>query len=293
MAMHIGHVAMRVTDLERSVAHALSTLDLMVTSSTPQTVLLTSNAKHHELQLIAADQPGLDHVGLEVETEAELDAVRNRLVSVGARILSETPQEEGIDQSIRTVGPAGVVFEIYTGMTRSPLALSNVLRPLARKLGHVTMFSDYKTELEDFILNVLGFRVSDRWGQYATWMRCDADHHGLAVGKTSSGSRLHHYAFELEGWGAIGYYADRISRHGQQFLWGPGRHGPGFNIFTYLPDPEGAIVEVYTDLLRIDDDKAYNAVDWADEPRAMNLWGPLMPSGWDDFGVPILDPTSS
>lgn len=293
MVMHIGHVAMRVTDLERSVAHALSTLDLMVTSSTPQTVLLTSNAKHHELQLIAAAQPGLDHVGLEVETEAELDAVRNRLVNVGARILSETPQEAGIDQSIRTVGPAGVVFEIYTGMTRSPLALSNVLRPLARKLGHVTMFSDYKTELEDFILNVLGFRVSDRWGQYATWMRCDADHHGLAVGKTSSGSRLHHYAFELEGWGAIGYYADHISRLGQQFLWGPGRHGPGFNIFTYLPDPEGAIVEVYTDLLRIDDDKAYKAVDWADEPRAMNLWGPLMPSGWDDFGVPILDPASS
>ena len=286
--MHIGHVAMRVTNLQRSVAHAQNTLDLVITKATEQMVMLTANAKHHELQLIAADQPGLDHIGLEVETNADLDAVRDRLINAGAAILSETPQEEGLEQAIRAVGPAGVVFEIYTGMARTPLSLTNVLRPLARKLGHVTMFSDYKPELERFILDVLGFRVSDRHGEYATWMRCDADHHGLAVGKSTSGSRLHHYAFELEGWGAIGYYADHISRGGQKFLWGPGRHGPGFNVFTYLPDPDGAIVEVYTDMLRIDDERAYKAVNWAEEPRAMNLWGPLMPSGWDEFGVPIL-----
>lgn len=290
MAMHIGHVAMQVTDLERSADHARRTLGLYETERTETSVYLTANEKRHELQLIASERAGLDHIGLELEHEHELDAVRDRLVAAGARILSEQPQEPGLAAAIRAVGPAGVTFELYVGMERAPLSLDNVLRPLAQKLGHVTLFSDEKPELEHFVLDVLGFRVSDRWGDFATWMRCDPDHHGIAIGRTAGASRLHHYAFELESWAAMGAYADHVARDGQQFLWGPGRHGPGFNLFTYLPDPEGAIVEVYADLLRIDNDAAYRAIDWATEPRAMNLWGPLMPDGWDDLGVPLLAP---
>jgi catechol-2,3-dioxygenase len=124
-------------------------------------------------------------------------------------------------------------------------------------------------------------------------MRCDPDHHGVAVGARSDGSHLHHYAFELEGWAAMAHYADHIARMGQQFLWGPGRHGPGFNQFTYLPDPDGAILEVYSDLLRIDNDAAYEPIDWSTEPRSMNLWGPQMPDGWNELGVPVLAPAST
>lgn len=289
--MHIGHVAMRVTNLEKSVDHAKRTLGLRVNWTGPGEVHLTANEKHHELQLIEAPVAGLDHVGLEIEDPKDLDAMRDRVIASGAAILSEGPQEIGIAHAFRCIGPEGIVFELYSGMERAPKTLHTSIPALARKLGHVTFFAEEKAEVERFLLDVLGFRVSDRYGSEVTWMRCDPDHHGIGVGQSprGTGSRMHHYAFEMESIGEIAHYADHIARDGQHFLWGPGRHGPGFNIFTYLMDPEEAIVEVYTDLMRIDDEAAYKAIDWSTYPRSMNLWGQESPENWSEIGIPILN----
>lgn len=288
MTMHIGHVAMQVRDLAESVEHARATLGLHQTAGDDGVAFLTANDKHHELQLIASSQSGLDHIGLEVESTAELDALRARIESSGSAVDSGGCDEIGLGETFRTVAPGGVVLEISAGMTRAPLSLENTLRPLARKLGHVTLFSDAKPQLQAFLLDVLGFRVSDRIGEFGSWMRCGADHHGIAVAQSDRPTTLHHYAFELEGWASIETYADRVARSGGQFEWGPGRHGPGRNLFTYLTAPGGAIVEAYADLLRIDNEAAYEPIDWSQEPRAMNLWGPLMPADWEERGVPAL-----
>ena len=290
MGMHFGHVALQVRDLKRSVSHATATLGLRESLRESHSVFLTANDKHHEMQLLGTGIAGLDHVGLEVEQRRELDEVRDRVVAHGARILSERPEEPGLTEALRCEGPGGVVFEIYAGMERRPLSIDTVLRPFARKLGHVNLLSEEKPALERFILDVLGFRVSDRLGDVATWMRCDADHHGIALAKTSGGTRLHHHAWELESWSAMGQYADHVARSGQQFIWGPGRHGPGFNQFTYLLDPDGAVVEAYSDLLRIYDEAAYEPIDWSNEPRALNLWGPRLPDDWGEHGVPAIKP---
>ena len=290
MRMHVGHVAMRVTDLAKSVDHARRTLGLRVTWESPNEVHLSANEKHHELQLISSPVAGLDHVGLEVEEEQDLDEIRDRVIAAGAHIITEHSDEIGIGPSIRCIGPAGIIFEIYKGMERLPRTLDTSIPGLARKLGHATFYVEEKAEVERFVLDVLGFRISDRIGSDVTWMRCDPDHHGIAVAQSpkGGGSRLHHYAFQVESIGAIGHYADHIARDGQHFLWGPGRHGPGFNIFTYLLDPEEAVVEVYTDLLRIDDERSYQAIDWSTRPHSLNLWGQDNPEGWSEMGVPIL-----
>lgn len=292
MRMHVGHIAMRVTDLAKSVDHARRTLGLRVTWESASEVHLSANEKHHEIQFISAPVAGLDHVGLEVEDVDDLDVMRDRVIAAGARIITEHPVEEGISHSLRCVGPEGIVFELYSGMTRLPRTLETTIPALARKLGHATFFVEEKAQVERFLLDVLGFRVSDRDGSAVTWMRCDPDHHGIAVGQSpaGSGSRLHHYAFAVESLGEIGHYADHVARDGQHFLWGPGRHGPGFNIFTYLLDPEEAIVEVYSDLLRIDDESSYKAIDWSGYAHSMNLWGQDSPEGWSEIGIPLLSP---
>ena len=291
MGMHFGHVALQVQELERSVIHATTTLGLRESLRDGESVYLTANDKHHELQILGSGTAGLDHVGLEVEHDRELDELRDRVVAAGARILSEHPGEPGLGAALRFEGPGGVVFEVYVGMERMPLSVDTVLRPFARRLGHVNLLSEDKAELERFILDVLGFRVSDRLGEVATWMRCDTDHHGIALAKTNAGTRLHHHAWELESWSAMGQYADHVSRLGQQFIWGPGRHGPGFNQFTYLLDPDGVVVEAYSDLQRIYDDASYKPIDWSNEARALNLWGPMMPGDWGQHGVPVLEPS--
>src|SRR6185369_5739292 len=164
------------------------------------------------------------------------------------------------------------------------------LAPGIRKLGHLTFFSPAAADLVAFWGEVLGLRVSDT-AENMTWMRCDADHHGLAVAATPDGpTLLHHHAWEVQDLSALGRYCDAIALQGLSLFWGPVRHGPGFNLATYLPDVGGGVIEVYADLLQIHDDSAYTPVDWSDEPRAMNLWGP--PPGEDLLvaGLPVLAP---
>jgi catechol-2,3-dioxygenase len=286
MTMHIGHVALRVTDLERSVAHVRSVLGLRERARSDGQVLLSSNEKHHELQLIAADAPGVDHIGLEVEGAEELTDVRERALAAGAQVLDDVPEKAGIGDAVRFAGPAGMVYEVYDGMEREPLSIQTSLRPGIRKLGHLSFACENPAEVVAFWRDGLGLRISDQLGPL-TWMRCDSDHHGLAVAPRPQGNVLHHYAWQIQDWGALGQYCDDIARDGLTLSWGPVRHGPGFNVAAYLPDPDGAIIEVYADLLQIDDDRAYQPVDWTGESRALNLWGPLPSEELLMAGVPL------
>jgi hypothetical protein len=47
------------------------------------------------------------------------------------------------------------------------------------------------------------------------------------------------------------------------------------------------ITEVYADLLQIDDERAYVPIDWSNESRALNLWGPLPDEQLLMAGIPL------
>lgn len=288
--LHLGHVALRVPDLDETANHAIQTLGLRETRRTSESRFLSSNTKHHELELIAGDEAGLDHVGLELETADGLAEIRARIEMAGFDVF-ELDGTVATDGAFRIVIPGGIAFELYTGMVREPLTLGHVAPSLARRLGHVTMASADAPATVAFLQDVLGFRLSDHVDGLSWWLRCDEDHHAIAIMPGSS-TRLHHYAFELDSFATMGKYADHVASTGQYFIWGPGRHGPGFNLFTYLFDPNGVVVETYADMLKVIDEDSYEMVDWAQHPRAANLWDDgRVPDGWLGLGVPSLAAT--
>ena len=165
--------------------------------------------------------------------------------------------------------------------------------PLARRLGHVSFAAPDCSDMRRFLTDVLDFRLTDTLGERVSWLRCDHEHHGIALVNAGTASTLHHYAFQLENWGAIQRYCDGLALNGKSLVWGPGRHGPGRNLYSYLPDPDNAIVEAYADLLEIWDEGSYKPIDWSDRGEAaLNLWGPMPPPHWREYGVPILAPRS-
>jgi catechol 2,3-dioxygenase len=287
--MHIGHVATRVADVESSARQVIDAFGLTPTIESDQASYLTANTKHHELQLIRADQPGLDHIGLEVADTDELEACMERAVAAGATVVSTEPDEPGLRKASRILTPGDLVLELYTPTESAPLELGNVIGRHARKLGHVSLGSSEGARMVEFLVEGLGFHVSDTVGPL-TWMRCDTDHHGIAVFDQAPANLMHHYAFELNGWDGMRMYLDDLAVRGEQIAWGPGRHGPGFNLFTYLPEPSGALIEGYAGMLKIEDDENYEPIDWDGHPNPMNLWGPGMPDEVATFGVPILPP---
>jgi catechol 2,3-dioxygenase len=288
--MHIGHLAMRVTDPERSASFLSAIMGLRRTAESEDAIFLSANEKHHEVEYLRGSRAGVDHVGLEIEEERDLEELHRRIAAAGLPILSDTPREPGLRSAIRVLGPMGVVFELYTAMEREPLSVEHYMPVHARRLGHVSFAGPDCSELERFIVDVLGFRVTDTLGGRVVWLRCDTDHHGIALVNTAF-TGLHHYAFELENWGAIERYADNLAFLGERLVWGPGRHGPGRNLYTYIPDPENVIVEGYADLLQVVDEANYTPIDWdVRGDSALNLWGPMPPEGWRDYGIPFLAP---
>lgn len=290
MPMHINHVALRVTDLDRYVEFARQTLGLAVTSRDSEVALLTANDKHHELQLLAATDPGLDHIGLEVESVDELRDACDRALAAGGSLLGSA-DETGVEAAARVAAPGNLVLELVVNMERAAPSPAPILTGFARKLGHVTLVTRHCEELVRFLVDGLGFRISDR-ANPAVWLRCDADHHGIAL-VDAPPHVVNHVAFELSGWAAMQSYLDHLASIDRPILWGPGRHGPGYNLFTYLPDPEGMLIEAYADLLRIDNDAAYVPMDWSNVSERLNLWGPAMPQEFGTYGVPIIAPAET
>ena len=79
------------------------------------------------------------------------------------------------------------------------------------------------------------------------FMRCGPDHHtvNFVRGKRT---QMHHIAFELKDWAQIQSACDFLGCKNIPIIWGPGRHGPGHNIYTYHRNPDDQIIEMFTEL---------------------------------------------
>lgn len=286
MVSRIGHVGLRVTDLDRAVEHAVTMMGLREVAREDGVAYLTCNERHHELILIADTEAGVDHLGLEVASVADLAAYRAKIEGAGLPFIDAPFKEAGIADSFWFIGPGGFVFKLFTGMAYDQPARYSAPGVRPRKFGHITLKSNNLAEMEDFLIGTLGFRLSDRIGMALSWMRCNYDHHGIAL-LADGENKLHHYAFELEGWSSLEQLGDHFINHGKTFIFGPGRHGPGDNLFCYFFDPDGFVAEYMADLLRVDDEATYQWRSWPDLPVTINQYGPAAPPEFYAAGVGI------
>jgi catechol-2,3-dioxygenase len=282
----IGHVGLQAQNLELAVRFATDVLGLRESERLDGASYLTCNERHHELVLIEAERDGLDHIGLEVGTADDLSRLRSAIADRGLE-LSDAEPEPGIHDAVRFVAPGGIVFELFCGMTLDQPAEYATVGARPQRFGHATVLTSHGPELEDVLIGALGFRLTDRLPGVGAWLRCNADHHGIGM-NFGAADGLHHYAFRQPDLSAIGRAGDLLARHERSFIWGPGRHGPGGNLFSYFPDTCGGLVEFYADLIEIVEEASYEPrVDWAD--AALNLWGPEPPP---DFFEHLLAPAA-
>ncbi len=282
----MAHVALRVPDLDASVAWATTVMGMREVERTDGVSYLTHTDCHHSLQYIADDTPALDHIAMEAHDAQALGTLVRRLRDHDVVIVSEAPEELGIDRAVRFLGPAGHLIEVFCGMatTDGPHTGKGV-QP--RKFGHPTITCPDIAPTQEFFEKVLRFRLSDEVGDgILAFMRCNVDHHGLGLQKGVAG--INHYAWEVEHVAEQGRLGDVLQANGSRFIWGPGRHGAGQNIFTYHFDPAGCIVEYYADLYQVWDERTYRPGRWAaDDWRAQNLWGPGAPAEMLETAIPL------
>jgi catechol 2,3-dioxygenase-like lactoylglutathione lyase family enzyme len=283
----MGHVALRVPDLEASVSWATTVMGLRETERRDGVVYLTHADCHHSLQYIESDRAALDHVAMEAHDDAALDALMADLRRRGVTILSDRPQERGLGRAVRFPTPDGHVLEVFTGMSSDGIIhTGRGIQP--RRFGHPMLTCEDTTATVDFFIDVLGLRLSDDVGEGTlVFMRCSVEHHGMGVAKGPRAG-LNHYAWGVENLAILGALGEVLARNDGRFIWGPGRHGAGQNLFTYHFDPAGCIVEYYADLYQVWDERTYEPGRWSlDDPRFANLWGPGPPPEMMETAIPL------
>jgi catechol 2,3-dioxygenase len=141
-------------------------------------------------------------------------------------------------------------------------------------IQHLTLATKNVSAIEGFYAGKLGFAVSDRvrqdGGEVTTsFMRSNHEHHTLACFR-SERQGIDHHSYEAGEWIVIRDWADRFAARGIQLMWGPGRHGPGNNLFIFIEDPDGNWIEVSAELEVIHDRPVK---EWPHAERTLNLWG--------------------
>jgi catechol 2,3-dioxygenase len=141
-------------------------------------------------------------------------------------------------------------------------------------LQHLTLASRNVQAIETFYAERLGFGVSDRVvdddGRVTTcFMRGNHEHHNLAC-FLQNRAGMDHHSYETGEWAGIRDWSDHLAEHGVQLMWGPGRHGPGNNLFVFAKDPDDNWIEISAELEVVHDRPMKT---WPHTPRTLNLWG--------------------
>ncbi|MEP9416102.1 VOC family protein [Gordonia sp. VNQ95] len=156
---------------------------------------------------------------------------------------------------------------------------------MIERLGHVVVQSNRYLESLNWYLEHLGLIVSDFLfydgqrdrGPVMSFIRCDrggipSDHHTLAMTLGPS-NRYVHSAFQVRDLDTLAAGGEYLRDKGRYRSWGIGRHIQGSQIFDYWRDPDGFLVEHFTD---------GDLFDCTVEPG----WAPMTASGLAQWGPP-------
>jgi len=145
-----------------------------------------------------------------------------------------------------------------------------------RRLGHVLWGTPDIAASKRFLVDVLGFRLSDESAGIIAFLRCSTDHHNVGL-ISSPVPFFHHSSWQVDDLDEIGRGAHHLlTADPLCSVWGLGRHFLGSNLFWYFRDPAGNFAEYFADLDQIGDDDAWIARDWAPD-KSLYAWGPPVP----------------
>lgn len=267
-------IALNVPDLNRAETFYTQVWHLDVVARSNDAIYLRgTGADHH---LLALHQGGADtqirHVSLRAFDEARLATVLRDATAAGATIHRAlapiTEPGGGVGLTLRD--PHGRLIEVVAGDVRHPDTREVKDRP--SRLAHVVFNSHDVAASQAFFEKAFGFRLSDRT-RIMAFMNCNSDHHSIALGDADNDA-LNHVAFVMPDLESVMRGGGRMKDAGHVIEWGPGRHGPGNNAFSYFVGPFGEVIEYTAEVEQIDDSyRVGSPDDWKWPPGRIDHWG--------------------
>ena len=272
----VRHVGLAMPDLARVRGFYQDTWGLAEIVGDREVSFLAAvgSPEQYVLRLRAAEERRVDLLALAVDDPAAVDSVAATALAVGCRLVGEPGRlhTPGGGYGFRFFDPDGRTVEVSADVT--PRAYREVAEtePIPVRLSHVVINSPDMPRLVRFLADVLGFRVSDYLEDKMTFLRCTNVHHAIAVAAGPYTS-LNHVAYETRGIDEYMRATGRLLRAGHDLVWGPGRHGPGNNTFSYFQDPAEFVCEYTTELAVICNELEHRPRIYRSVPEESDLWG--------------------
>ena len=279
----VSHIGLVVPDVEQSERFYGRVLGMVRHDElSGGGVRLGWGTGHHVIDLLPGEK-GLDHYGFEVRDRGGLAGIRERLEAAGHAVtdLDAAFVDSAVGEAtgISVVDPDGTTVHFHGTVHRQgENAADTGRRPI--KFQHTTVGTADVQAMVDFFVNTVGFRLSDQLadGRFC-WMRSDRDHHSLAAVDVGRGGDIDHYSYDLAEWEDFKSWCDRLTELDVPVQWGPGRHGPGNNLFVFFDDPAGNHIELSAEMEKFYDDRVvYVPRRWTPAPQTVNLRGGQTPT---------------
>jgi catechol 2,3-dioxygenase-like lactoylglutathione lyase family enzyme len=232
---------------------------------------------HHVLGLHRGARPAVIRIVLDVVDRQGIDALHRAVVASGCRSVNDpmTLTADGGGYGFGCKDPDGRNLAFISGVDDHADVKDEPDRP--RKIAHVNLNArDFEGSLR-FFTQTLGFRQIDE--NAPLWfLRCASpDHSSIVLAKTNQPT-LNHVAFEMPDFDSVMRGIGRMKDNGYPVEWGPGRHGPGNNVFAYFCGPDEVPIEYASDVLQIDDSHVPRGSDyWKFPPGRSDHWGITQP----------------
>jgi len=232
---------------------------------------------HHVLGLHRGAQPAVIRIVFDVDDRAAVEALHKAIVAAGCNT-APAPGPVALAGGGYGFGckdPDGRNLAFVCGADDHADTADIADKP--RKIVHANLNArDHAASLA-FFTATLGFRVVDE-NAPLTFLHCaNTDHCSIVVADTDLPT-LNHLAFDVPDLDSVMRGMGRLKDAGYPIEWGPGRHGPGNNVFAYFCGPDEVPLEYAAEVLQIDDSYTPRGSNfWKFKPGRSEQWGITAP----------------
>jgi catechol 2,3-dioxygenase-like lactoylglutathione lyase family enzyme len=273
-ARRFAHATFETPDIDRQIDYFTQVAGLVLAERVNGRAFLATRLGDLAVELDKGEHSRCLRLAFQTDPQTEFDDIRKGLQAEDVRCEVRNDAAPGIAKMLAFSDPKGTVCEVFA--TQTPIAKKQQqvhgIGPF--KLGHLAFVVQEPKVFADFYSRVLGFRVSDWIEDWFVFMRCGADHHTINFVKGKR-TQMHHVAFELKDWAHVQGACDFLGSRNIPIIWGPGRHGPGHNVYTYHRNPDDQIIEMFTELDKMLDESLgyFDPKPWhRDRPQKPKVW---------------------
>ncbi|HET8931833.1 MAG TPA: VOC family protein [Polyangiales bacterium] len=285
----VRSVAIDVPDLERARAFYTEVWQLQLAADAAGVLYLRGSGTDHHLLALhqASGAAQIRQITLRARSSRALSQIVEAAVSAGGSLESASPGLVELRTARTTIAeatpdpagglrvvlrdPDGRRYEVVHGDEQRAVDQPPP-SDIPLRIAHAVLNSHNVASAQMFLERAFGFVLADRT-RIMAFMNCDRDHHSLALADADNNA-LNHIAFVMPSIDSVMRGGGRLRDAGHAIEWGPGRHGPGNNVFNYFIDPFGIVIEYTAEVSQIDDSyQPGSPANWGWPAGRSDQWG--------------------